>query len=214
MTMQRAAEQLAHEMANWQAVRWQPGWRGKHEPAFVITSNVRGTHSNGRPFASSREVRRDGDPAVAVWWLERVYETDEDPIVRVIACDGWPNVAANLRACGVTIESIRAMERAGASEAIKRATWGFKAPALPSAGAAPAARARPWWADRLGLDPDKPYTMFFIHQAWRRCVAVEHPDKGGDHEAFLDLERARAEAMQHANREEEVRDSKKQESGR
>ena len=202
VTMHRAGELLEHEMKNWQAVHWVRDWKGKLQPAFVITSNVQGTYANGRPFASSRAVRRDGDHGVAVWWLERgAYYSDRqafDYEVRVVACDSWSSVAANLRACGVTIESIRAMERAGATEAIKRAVWGFEAPALPSAGAPAAEPHRPWWAERLGVE--EPYTELAIVRAYKRRVAAEHPDRGGEHEAFLELERARDEALREIGR--------------
>lgn len=217
MTMQSAAAQLLHQMDSWPSVVWLPSRtpnakrradRGRK--AVVITSNLKGrTYPDGMPFASTKAVAPGADAGVAVWWLERGRYVPEEnrfeDIMRVVACDSWRSVAGNMRACGVVIESLRAIERAEATEALKRAQWGFTELRLGTsagegAGASDAGKSGragafvpPPWAQRLSLDP--PYTDETVMRAWRACVAREHPDRGGDHEAFLELETARDEGL-------------------
>ncbi len=203
MTSARAAEELVREVENWPIVdrAYRDPLTAKLRRAYVITSNVQRTWSDGRPFASERVREPRGDPAVALWWLER------GGALRVVACDTWNSVAANMRAVGVVIESLRAIERAGATQAGARASFSFAAHQLPGGAgdsgdgtyAQPAPDEAPWWALRLGLE--RPYTEAAIVRAWRACVVREHPDRGGSHEAFLELERARDEALAFARTE-------------
>jgi hypothetical protein len=128
------------------------------------------------------------DPGVAVWWLARGGVTGDglrSTGLRVVACDTWRSIAENMRACGVVIESLRAMERAGASQAMARTEAGFVPLGLPE--------PRPWWRELLDLP--ETFTAADVERAFKRAALQAHPDQGGSHEAFLELTRAKETAL-------------------
>lgn len=144
----------------------------------IVSSNVP-LRRDGYPAASYSEPR---DPGVAVYWTTRKGEP------RVMACDHWRLVHHNVRAIGLAIEALRALERSGASQILDRAFAGFAA--LP-AQAGP--DGTPPWRDILGL-PDAAVTRAQIETAYRERLRTEHPDVGGTHESMVALNRARAQA--------------------
>lgn len=103
------------------------GRMGIARAAFVITSNVPQTRAD-----AAADV--DADPGVAVWF---VFGGE----TRVLACDRWGTHAENLRAIGLSIEAMRALERWGVGDVLERAMVGFL-PALPAGDAAATALAR------------------------------------------------------------------------
>lgn len=162
----------------------------------VISTNIP-LRLDGLPYANWREP---DDSGVAVYWTERVrtYRGDGDWVTtatpRVIACDHWTTVRENLRGIGLTLEALRAIKRAGASEIIERAYGGFAA--LPeNAGGAIVTYARAWW---VVLDVAPTATKHLIELAFREQLKTKHPDRGGTHEEFLELNAAREAALREA----------------
>jgi hypothetical protein len=144
----------------------------------IISSNIP-VKGNGLPYADNRRIH---DPGVAVY-----FRRGESP--QVIACDKWDLVADNIRAVGLTVEALRGIARAGASELLDRAFLGFKA--LPSRGeTSPAGQ---WW-QVLGVAEDASHDV--VRAAYRELARKHHPDAGGDAGAMAMINRAWEEAQQ------------------
>lgn len=110
---------------------WSLQRLGADRRTVVLSTNVP-VRRDGLPYANASAP---DDPGVAVFW--------HDPKLgeRVIACDKWREVHDNVRAIGLALEGLRAMERAGATQILERAFSAFGA--LPAASAVPV--KRPWW---------------------------------------------------------------------
>lgn len=159
---------------------------GVRENDIVISTNVP-LRKDGLPYAGMAEPK---DPAVAVYWTERrgwnSQRGDYDRIPRVMACDCWRTVRDNLRAIGLSLEALRAVKRAGATNILDRVFQGFTA--LP-------ADTRPRsWREVLGVDLKHP-TRAAIDAAFRALAVTAHPDAGGTHDRMVELNRAREEAF-------------------
>jgi len=150
---------------------------------IIISSNVP-VRRDGLPLADAREPN---DPAVAVYF-ERSTSYDRKKQQRVytpfvIACDSYQRVKWNLRAVGVTVESLRAIERHGSTSLLEQAFTGFAA--LPPASGPEV--EPPWWVT-LGVpraaDPET------VKAAYRALVKTHHPDAGGDPVTFARIARA------------------------
>lgn len=155
----------------------------------ALLSELRKLGAKDVVITSDLPVRRDGlfhagsapprDPGVAVYfeWKGRQY---------VFACDTFTSFLQNLRAVGKTVESIRAIERYGATEMMEQAFTGFAA--LPEAG-----RSKPWW-EVLGLTPAASRDQ--IAAAHRELALIHHPDKaGGSFDRMAEINVARDEAL-------------------
>jgi hypothetical protein len=101
---------------------------------------------------------------------------------KVFACDTYLDVKANVRAIGLTIKSLRSIERHGASEMLERALSAFVA--LPSP-------PDPWKI--LGVPRDA--SRENIEAAFRALARKHHPDHGGATAKMAELNRAREEAL-------------------
>lgn len=146
----------------------------------VLSSNV-ALRRDGQPYADG--MRRIDDPGVAAYF-------DRKGQTQVIACDKWANVGDNFRAIGLTVEALRGIDRAGASELLDRAFTGFKA--LPPAGATIASNGPPWW-EVLACDPrDSPLV---VKERYRTLARQYHPDAGGDAGAMAAINRAWEQAQ-------------------
>lgn len=142
--------------------------------------------------SSDVPTRRDGvlysnylepdDPGVAVYWLQKGQP-------RVMACDAWRKVHHNVRAIGLAIDGLRAIERSGASQILERAFAGFAA--LPAEAGANGA---PPWRDVFGVTAGE-FTRDEIERMYRAAARLRHPDAGGTHDAMAELNRARDEAL-------------------
>lgn len=142
---------------------------------IVISSNVP-VRRDGLPLSRAREPV---DPGVAVYfdWKKRPY---------VFACDNFDRVTGNLRAIGLTISSIRAIARYGATEMMEQAFTGFAA--LP-----PANHDKPWW-EVLGVSDRA--TEAEVKIAFRELMKIHHPDRdGGDQARAAEVNRARDRAL-------------------
>ena len=150
---------------------------GRHP---VLSTNVP-LRRDGIPLAGQREPN---DVGVAVYW------TDGKNRPRVIACDAWRTVRDNVRAIGLALEGLRAVERAGASQILERAFTGFAA--LPAAASS---TTRPW-RHVLNLRDDVRLTRDDIETSFRALAKIRHPDvAGGSHELMTELNAARAAAL-------------------
>ena len=132
---------------------------------------------------------------MAVYWVERKWAgTTRTTSPRVVACDHWKTIRDNLRAIGLTLEALRAIKRAGASDLIERAFMGFNA--LPAdAGAGTMTLARPWHVV-LGISEGS--SKMQVELAFRKQLQTKHPDHGGAHEQFLELNTAREAGLRQA----------------
>lgn len=169
VTEDRARRELEKGLASLGAARW------------VITTN-KPLRLDGLPMASARSP---DDPGVSVWWVDnaeaaRARAHGGTPAQKVIACDQWETTRENMRAIGLTIEALRAIQRSGATQILDRAVAAFKVPALPA--------GRPWWA--VVLDIDVPTTEEEISRAFKKQAKVCHPDQGGTFEKWRELELA------------------------
>lgn len=142
----------------------------------VVSSNIP-VRLDGLPYANMREP---SDPGIAVYWSDRSNNR------RVVACDAWRTTRENLRAIGMTLEALRTLERTKASEILARAFVGFAA--LP-----PSSAAEPDWREVLGLRGS--FSQDNVDAAYRELVFKAHPDRGGDHDAMVRLNRARTDAL-------------------
>lgn len=150
----------------------------------TISTNVE-LRRDGLPYANRRAPE---DPGVACYW-----ERNGKP--EVIACDSWSTVGENIRAIGQAVDALRQLERCGASEILNRAFTGFSA--LPAASGATGPRT---WREVLGLDGAGPRTVEQVEAAYRRLARERHPDAGGSHEAMLELNAAREDALREVGR--------------
>jgi DnaJ-domain-containing protein 1 len=108
-----------------------------------------------------------------------------------IPCDKYQTVRDNIRAIGVTLESIRRMKRYGTSEMVDATLSGFAA--LPE-NASPNAGSRPWY-DVLELSPNA--SLEVIKASFRAKAAQTHPDApGGSTAAFQEVKRAYDQGME------------------
>lgn len=146
----------------------------------VLSTNIP-TRLDGLPYADA--PKRVPDPGVAVYFLRNNEQ-------QVVACDKWDSPAANVRAVGLTVEALRGIERAGASELLDRAFTGFKA--LPPKGEASTGAASPAWWNVLSVSADA--SMDVVEAAFRALAFKNHPDRGGDAGAMAMITRAREEA--------------------
>lgn len=123
----------------------------------VVLSSYVPLRRDGLPYANTSEPK---DPGIAVYW------TDRKGHPRVIACDVWRRVRENMRAVGIAIESIRSLERTGASEILERAFAGFAR--LPAS------------SDHWGVLGIRKASRAELDARYRELARQHHPDRGGD----------------------------------
>lgn len=153
---------------------------GAEDQDIVISSNI-ALRRDGRPYANQAEPT---DPGIAVYWTQ-----DRQP--RVMACDCWRTTRDNLRAVGLTVDALRAIERSGATQLLERAFTGFAA--LPeNAGD----NGAPDWREVFCVARDAVLTRAQLEQLYRAQVRHAHPDlNGGSAERMVVLNRARDAAL-------------------
>lgn len=156
----------------------------------VITTDS-AARKDGLPYATQRQP---DDPGVAVWWL------DEHGHERVIACDHWDRIEANMRAIGASLEAMRGLERWGAGQVARRARQSFTAlPAGDGGDAAPISRTRPWREVLGGGFPaglSSTDLLVLAKGRHRQLMLTAHPDRGGSDNRAVELNVALAEAEQ------------------
>jgi hypothetical protein len=142
----------------------------------IVSTNVE-LLQDGLPYANRREPQ---DPGVAVYWLK-----DKKP--QVMACDHWEKVHENIRAIGLALEAMRALERSGATQVFDRAFAGFAA--LPAHG------HQKHWREVLGVSDEMSVDRPLIERLWRELARIHHPDREGNDRRMAELNVARDAAL-------------------
>lgn len=145
----------------------------------IISSNVP-VRRDGLPLANASEPV---DPGVALY-----FERKGKPYA--IACDTYQKVRHNLRAIGVTVASLRTIERHGSSRMLEQAFTGF--------ASLPAHMVEPSWWDVLEISPEASVQDIVV--AHKRLAEKHHPDVGGTHERMARVNRARDVALEERGR--------------
>jgi len=151
----------------------------RNKGRVVISTNVALRRDN-IPYANQREP---DDPGVAVYFLRENKQ-------HVIACDAWRKVKDNVRACGLTIQALRMLDRTGASGILDRAFSGFQQ--LPGPDAVQS------WSVVLGVHPTDSHAH--IRYEYQRLRKIHHPDHGGDAERFRRVQDAWIQYNKQLNR--------------
>lgn len=136
-------------------------------------------------ISSNAVLKRDGLPSARQPQMAdvgvAVYFQHENQQV-ALACDKWDDLAANIRAVGLTVEAMRGMERWGVSQMLKRAFTGFKA--LPSATSTDSRT----WQQVLGLTGI--VTWDRVSTVYKKRRVEAHPDRGGTNAEFQAVQTA------------------------
>jgi len=151
--------------------------------AIVISTEVP-INRNGRPYADADPA----EPGVAVYFTRK-----QQPYV--LACDLYDRLRWNMRAVGLAIAGLRAVERSGAAHLLDRAVAGFAA--LPSGAPAPQPAARPW-REVMNLEGFQGPSFVMragIEAQYKQLARTRHPDAGGSDAAMAELNAAREEAL-------------------
>lgn len=162
--------------------------------SVVISSNLP-VRLDGLPMAGARP--QNGDPGVAVYWTQFHLQKSEP---RAIACDKWLKVEANMRAIGLSIAAMRAIERCGTSEILDRIFTGFAQ--LPAAAGEEG--KRPWRdvfdVSHINVGVDNVLVPFerapnerklaIVSTIYKNMCFRKHPDRCGSTEELRELNRA------------------------
>jgi hypothetical protein len=158
---------------------------GALKGSIVVSTNVPPRNALGTPRNDGHNV---SDPGVAAYWTTKAHGE------RVIACDRWATVRENLRALGLAVAGLRAMERAGATQILDRAFSAFGA--LPASSNAPV--SRPWWeVFNIPQSAIGALSMSMVEARYRELAAKRHPDRTGNGDAMVELNAARDQAREH-----------------
>lgn len=159
-------------------------WRDRDN--VILSTNVP-LKNDGYPYANYRQPE---DKGVAVYF--RYQDSDI-----VICCDKWDRIEDNMWAVAKTIESMRAIDRWGVSDFMKRSFTGFNA-LPPKQSDKP---KREWWiVFRYSQKPGTATWDWSGVQAQYKSLAKQlHPDVGGSVEKFQELNQAYEEAKKYYN---------------
>lgn len=152
----------------------------------IISTNIP-VKQNGDMYADWQRYKTD-DIGVAVYFTLNGNQV-------CLCCDNYHRIWDNLHAIGRTIEALRQIDRDGVSDFLNRAFTGFKA--LPTETEVP---KKSIW-DILSMLPTKDTSV--ITRQYRIRAKQVHPDAGGSHEAFTELQAAYDRAIEYANGETE-----------
>ena len=145
---------------------------------LIVSSNLK-LKNDGLPYSNQKIPE---DTGIAVYFSLRKEQ-------QVIACDTFNLPGCNIYAIALTIQSLRSLERYGASEILNKAFSGFKA--LPEK-AGPSNLA--WWTV-LGLKENCKYEE--AKSAFRKLSKLYHPDTGDDTGRFYLVNEAFNNAKKH-----------------
>lgn len=157
---------------------------------IVISTNIP-LRRDGLPLAGQTEPR---DPAVAVYWAELggwdVKNQRQTYKHRVIACDHWKRVHENMHAINKSLDALRALQRAGATQVVEKAFTGFLALA--------SSNPQRTWREVFGWSADNPLvnSRSAVEDRYAQLAKLRHPDVAtGSHEQMLELNVAREQAL-------------------
>lgn len=140
-----------------------------------------------------RDIRLDGflraDAKVKGPGVIVSFSTAADIPLR-FACDTYHTWLANLRAIGLTLEALRAVDRYGATQKSEQYR-GFAA--LPAdAAVMDAGQAVAWLSLKSGFSGESMRgNLEVLREAWRKACMVTHPDQGGTDADFKRTQEAR-----------------------
>lgn len=160
-------------------------WQDREK--IILSTNIP-LKQDGFPYANYKPPI---DKGVAVYF---VYQKNDI----VICCDKWDKIEDNLWAVAKTIESMRAIDRWGVSDFMKRSFTGFNA--LP-----PKQSDKPkkeWWVVfKYSQCPGRAAWDWAGVEAQYKSLAKQfHPDvAGGSTELFQELNQAYQEAKKYYN---------------
>lgn len=146
----------------------------------VLSTNME-LRRDGLPYAKQRRL---DDPGAAAYW-------EIDGQAFAMACDTYETLRGNVRALGLSVKALRALERYASRSIRDRAFQGFAA--LPANAGADG--ERPWRIVLGYADADRPDNRH-IWSRFRVLVRGAHPDQGGSQEAMRELNRAKQQALQ------------------
>jgi hypothetical protein len=164
-------------------LRLMLSWKDREN--VILSTNIP-LKNDGYPYANYKQL---SDKGVAVYF--RYQNTDT-----VICCDKWDKIEDNLWAVAKTIESMRAIDRWGVSDFMKRSFTGFNA--LPPKQ--PDKPKREWW--QVMTYSQKPGNASWdwagVEAQYKSLAKQRHPDVvGGSVEQFQELSNAFAEAKKY-----------------
>lgn len=148
----------------------------------VVSTNVE-LRNDGLPRSGRRAP---DDPGVAVYWKSK------DGEAQCMAIDIYDTVAGNLAAVAASIEALRAIERHGGAQILKRAFTGFRALPTSTTAALNATTAAEVLARRTGRASEiilKDREVARV--AYREAASRAHPDAGGSTSDFHLIQEAR-----------------------
>lgn len=137
----------------------------------VLSTNLR-LRNDGLPYANQK---RPDDPGVAIYW------TTASGTKVGFGCDRFTRIRCNMRALGLTVAALRAIDRAGCTDVLEGAYRGWAQ--LP---ATTRAYTRPWHVV-LGFDPDATPQRLALRARYRDLARKRHPDHGGSNEQMSEL---------------------------
>ena len=141
----------------------------------VISSNMP-LRQDGLPLAGG--YREPSDPGVAIYWTKK-------GVTHVMACDHWHKTVDNMRALGLALEALRAVDRSGASQVLERAFAGFASLPAPVSG----------WRATLGFAANENPSREALKERYRQRIFENHPDRGGSEETTRKIIAAHAAAL-------------------
>jgi hypothetical protein len=167
-------------------LQWPPGWpktEFRHKSAFKTDTgaalrnlnrelNLMGAKSIVLSSNYTLGVENPKEPGVCAYF-------EWDGLQLAIPCDRWQRICDNIQAISLTVEAMRGMQRWGAKHMIRAMFTGFKALKAPE--------SVEWWTVLQVLQTDRPE---LVKEAYRRLANQHHPDKGGDPEVFMRVQRA------------------------
>jgi hypothetical protein len=145
-------------------------------------------------ITTDRRVRIDGqlsmstsdtaaDPSIAMYFTRKGEDV-------CIAFDKFNDIWGNLRAVGLYLEYMARLETYDMTEMADKAFTGFTA--LPEHATAIVPPRK--WYDVLEVQPSA--SMDVITGAYHRLLHKTHPDKGGNNDAFIELQDAYKKAKE------------------
>ena len=146
---------------------------------LIISSNVP-LQRNGYPYANQRVV----DPAVAVYFIR-------DGKQRCIPCDRWNTVYDNIYAVAKSLNALRSITRWVSESELSAVYDGFiQIPNLND---------KPWYVV-LELDEGEQFEV--VESTYKYLRSLHHPDKNGEPEKFIQVQKAYNDYLKLLNKEE------------
>lgn len=143
-------------------------------------------------MSTNVELRRDGlpysgrkaptDPGAAVYWRDGGKP-------RCMAIDIYDRVEDNLAALAASLDALRAVERHGGAAILNRAFDGFALEHNQES-----TKTRTWREILFPNGCPINVTLDLVKAHYRQLASKAHPDRGGSHEAMIELNVALAEA--------------------